>query len=184
MAENPNPPAWDRIVDVVVVGSGGAALVAATLAHDGGAETLVVEKAAMLGGTTAVSGGGIWLPGNHHMEKAGLTDSREDTLAYIDRVTAGNGQIDREQVEAFVDAAPKMLAYLEEHTPVRTHITPLPDYYSPWGVPGQRAMPGRAVEADPYAVGSELPEWADKIVSRGTLMSLGAATTLTEDFSP
>lgn len=184
MAENPNPPTWDRIVDVVVVGSGGAALVAATLAHDGGAETLIVEKAAMLGGTTAVSGGGIWLPGNHHMEKAGLTDSREDTLAYIERVTAGNGQIDREQIEAFVDAAPKMLAYLEEHTPVRTHITPLPDYYSPWGVPGQRAVPGRAVEADPYPVGSELPDWADKIVSRGTLMSLGAATTLTEDFSP
>ena len=29
---------WDRIVDVVVVGTGGAALVAATLARDGGAE--------------------------------------------------------------------------------------------------------------------------------------------------
>ena len=33
---------WDRVVDVVVVGSGGAALVAATLAHDQGAEVLVV----------------------------------------------------------------------------------------------------------------------------------------------
>ena len=50
---------WDRVVDVVVVGSGGAALVAATLAHDQGAETLVVEKAAMIGGTTAVSGGAM-----------------------------------------------------------------------------------------------------------------------------
>jgi 3-oxosteroid 1-dehydrogenase len=45
-------------------------------------------------------------------------------------------------------------------------------------------VPARAVEANPYPVGSELPEWKDRIVSRGTLMSLGAATTLTEDLLP
>ena len=80
---------WDRVVDVVVVGSGGAALVAATLAHDQGAEVLVVEKDSMLGGTTAVSGGGIWLPGNHHMAEAGIEDSREGALEYIRRLTQG-----------------------------------------------------------------------------------------------
>ena len=81
--------AWDRVVDVVVVGSGGAALTAATLAHDQGAEVLVLEKADMLGGTTAVSGGGVWLPGNHKMAEAGIDDSREDALAYIRRLTNG-----------------------------------------------------------------------------------------------
>jgi succinate dehydrogenase/fumarate reductase flavoprotein subunit len=45
-------------------------------------------------------------------------------------------------------------------------------------------MPARCVEADPYPVRVELPDWADHLVSRGTLMSLGTATTLTEDLSP
>lgn len=174
---------WDREVDVVVVGSGGAALVAATLAHDGGAEVLVLEKADMLGGTTAVSGGAIWLPGNHVMQEAGIGDSREDALAYIRRVTMGR-EPDPELIEVFVDTAPEMLRYLEDNTPVRTHISPLPDYYWTWGIPGNSPVPGRAVEANPYPVGTELPEWKERLVSRGTLMSLGSATTLTEDFAP
>lgn len=174
---------WDQIVDVVIVGSGGAALTAATLAHDQGAEVLVVEKADMLGGTTAVSGGGVWLPGNHKMAEAGIDDSRDDALAYIRRVAAGS-EPDPDQLEVFVDTAPEVLRYLEDHTPLSTHISPLPDYYWPWGLPGQRAVPARCVEADPYPVRTELPDWADRLVSRGTLMSLGKATTLTEDLLP
>ncbi|MGH9031605.1 MAG: FAD-binding protein, partial [Acidimicrobiia bacterium] len=172
-----------RIVDVVVVGSGGAALTAATLAHDQGAEILIVEKADMLGGTTAVSGGAVWLPGNHMMVEAGIEDSREDALAYARRL-AGPSAPDPEMLEVFVDTAPEVLRYLEDNTPLKTHISPLPDYYWPWGVPGNRPMPARAVEANPYPVRRELPEWADRLVSRGTLMSLGAATTLTEDLTP
>jgi 3-oxosteroid 1-dehydrogenase len=174
---------WDRQVDVVVVGSGGAALTAATMAHDGGAEVVILEKADMLGGTTAVSGGAAWLPGNHLMEKAGIADSREDALAYLRRLTGGR-EPDPELLEVYVDTAPEMLRYLEDHTPLKTHISPLPDYYWPWGIPGNRAVPARAVEADPFPVGTELKEWAGRLVKRGTLMSLGTATTLTEDFLP
>ncbi len=174
---------WDRQVDVIVVGSGGAALTAATMAHDGGAEVVIVEKADMIGGTTAVSGGAAWLPGNHVMEKAGIADSREDALAYLRRLTGGR-EPDPELLEVYVDTAPEMLRYLEDHTPLKTHISPLPDYYWPWGIPGNRAVPARAVEADPFPVGTELSEWASRLVKRGTLMSLGTATTLTEDFLP
>ena len=174
---------WDETVDVVVVGTGGAALTAATLAHDQGAEVLVIEKAEMVGGTTAVSGGGVWLPNNHVMAKAGLEDSREDALAYIRRV-AGDRAPDPELLEVYVDTAPEVLRYLEDNTPLRTHIQPLPDYYGPWEFPGTKRVPGRTVEADPYPVADELPEWASRIVKRGTLMSLGAATTLAEDFMP
>ena len=174
---------WDRTVDVVVVGTGGAALTAATLAHDGGAEVLIVEKEPMLGGTTAVSGGGVWLPGNHVMRAAGVDDSREEALAYVRRVCGGR-EPDPELLEVYVDTAPEVLRYLEDHTPLSTHIQPLPDYYWPWQFPGTKVQPGRTVEADPYPVGDELPEWQDRIVKRGTLMSLGAATTLQEDLMP
>ena len=80
---------WDRVVDVVVVGTGGAALVAATLARDGGAEVLVLEKAGQVGGTTAVSGGGVWVPCNAHMAALAAADSREEAIAYIRALTKG-----------------------------------------------------------------------------------------------
>ena len=174
---------WDRVADVVVVGSGCAALTAATLAHDGGAEVLIIEKADMLGGTTAVSGGIAWVPLNHKMAEAGIEDSREDALAYIRRVSAGS-EPDPELFEVYVDTAADMIKYLEDHTPLQTHIAPLPDYYWPWGIPGNRPVPARGLEADPYPVRDELPDWADRLVKRGTLMSLGTATTLTEDLLP
>ena len=90
---------------------------------------------------------------------------------------------DPELLEVYVDTAPEVLRYLEDHTPLSTHIQPLPDYYWPWHFPGTKMQPGRTVEADPYPVRDELPDWADRIVKRGTLMSLGAATTLTEDLA-
>jgi len=176
------PTRWDRIVDVTVVGSGGAALTAATLAHDGGAEVLVVEQGDMIGGTTAVSGGVAWLPGNHLGVAAGLADSRDDALAYLRRLAAGR-EHDPALLEVFVDTAPDVLRYLEDRTPVRMQVVPnFPDYYFPYDVPGKKPG-GRSVEPVPYAVGVELPEWKDRLVTRGTLMSLGAVTTLGEDFT-
>ena len=92
---------------------------------------LVVEKDQMIGGTTAASGGGIWLSNNHVMAAAGVADSRDAALTYLDRVAAGRPP-DPSLLEVYVDTAPEMLRYLEDHTPVRTHIQPLPDYYTPW----------------------------------------------------
>jgi len=86
--------------------------------------------------------------------------------------------------QEFPDISISKIRYLEDHTPLRVHISPLPDYYWPFGVPGSRRVPARALEADPYPVGDELADWADRLVKRGTLMSLGAATTLTEDLMP
>ena len=138
---------WDRVVDVVVVGTGGAALTAATLAHDGGAEVLIVEKMPMLGGTTAVSGGGVWLPNNHVMKEAGVEDSKEEALAYTRRVCGGR-EPDPELLEVYIDTAPEVLRYLVDNTPLSVHIQPLPDYYWPWHFPGTKMQPGRTVEAE------------------------------------
>jgi len=179
----PVPTEWDEVVDVVVVGSGGAALTAAVLAADGGATVTVLEKAAMVGGTTAVSGGVMWIPNNAHMAKAGIPDSRADALAYLKRVTGGRS--DPALLEAFVDSAPEAVSYLEEHTPLElSSLTAFPDYYYPYEVPG-RCPGGRSLEPAPFAFGRELPEWRERLVHRGTLMSLGSYTTLAEDlFAP
>lgn len=176
------PVHWDREVDVVVVGSGGAAMTAATLAHDGGAEVLIVEKDVKLGGTTGVSGGVMWLPQNHHMAAAGIEDSREDAIAYIERL-ARDHQHDPALVEVWVDAAPRALAYLEAHTPVRMMTVPdFPDYYHPFDVPGKRPG-GRSVEPVPYAVADELPEWKDRLNNRIADPTLGGSSTLAEDMA-
>lgn len=147
---------WDRIVDVVVVGSGGAALVAATMASDEGSETLVVEKDSMLGGTTAVSGGGIWLPNNHVMAEAGIPDSRDAALTYIERCVGGRAP-DPALLEVFVDTAPEMLKYLTEHTPCSFHIQPLPDYYTPWGWEGHVPRPAAPSRPIPTPSASACP---------------------------
>lgn len=174
--------AWDRIADVVVVGSGGAALAAAVLAADGGADLLVVEKADQIGGTTAVSGGGVWVPCNSHMAGIGVADSREEAIAYI-RALAKGSEPDPELIETFVDSAAAMIDHLEKITPLRMFPTRgFRDYYSPYGVPGAKPE-GRSLEPVPFPVGQQLPEWRERLASRITMTTLGAYTTLEEDLA-
>ena len=149
---------WDQEADVVVVGSGGAALPAAILAHDNGAKVLVIERSDKVGGTTALSGGAAWIPLNHHMEKAGIKDSREAALTYCKLLTAGRAP--DEMVETFVDTAPQMLRYMEEHCHVKFNvIADLPDY-QPEKEGGCKG--GRTLDAELFD-SKGLGEWASKL---------------------
>jgi 3-oxosteroid 1-dehydrogenase len=173
-------PTWDRVTDVVVVGTGAGAMAAATMAADGGADVVVVEKDAVVGGTTGVSGGVMWIPNNHHMADAGVADSRDDALTYIRHLADGRAP-DPSLIDVFVDTAPEMLAYLEAKTPLRMQtVQNFPDYYFGFDVPGKKPA-ARSVEPVPFPVRAELPDWADRIAARTTLLSLGAKTTLSED---
>jgi len=145
------------MTDVVVVGSGGEGLVAALRAADGGAGVTVLERTSRIGGSTALSGGGVWAPGNHHMAAAGLIDSREDALTYCRRLVAG--KVPDELVEAFVDAAPNMIRYLESRTDLRFRPLSWPDYH-PEMEGAKRA--GRMLESEPFATVG-LGEWAARI---------------------
>jgi 3-oxosteroid 1-dehydrogenase len=129
---------FDETADLVVVGSGAAGLAAALTAAVGGARVIVLEKAAVLGGTTAMSGAGTWIPANHHMRAAGLDDSPEQALAYL-RATAPPGWQDQEDAlwQAFATHAPAMLAFLEQHTPLRFELVQYPDLYP--DAPGGKA---------------------------------------------
>jgi 3-oxosteroid 1-dehydrogenase len=131
--------AWDRSVDVVVMGSGSAALAAALTAAAGGAEVMVLEKAPVLGGTSAMSGAGTWIPANHHMLAAGYADSPEQALTYI-RATAPPGWAAAEDRlwQAFVEHAPRMLDFVERHSPLRFRLIDHPDIYAE--LPGGKVM--------------------------------------------
>jgi 3-oxosteroid 1-dehydrogenase len=153
------PNRWDRVVDVVVLGSGAAGLAAATLAYDGGADVLLLEKADLIGGTTGVSGGMPWVPMNHHMADVGVSDSREDALLYIRRLTHGR-EPDPALVELYVDTAPEVIEYLEAKTPLRFYApSTFNDYFE--GIPGGKPA-GRSIEPVPYDARTELGEWADR----------------------
>src|SRR5260370_41024978 len=53
--------AWDREVDVVVIGAGAGGLVAAIAAREKGASVLIVEKNFDIGGRAMMSFGGLYI---------------------------------------------------------------------------------------------------------------------------
>jgi succinate dehydrogenase/fumarate reductase flavoprotein subunit len=118
--------------DVVIVGSGGAGLTAALAAVHAGKRVTVVERSDRVGGTTAISGGGIWIPGNPFMREQGLPDSPDDALTYLRRLTLGGG--DDVLLAAFVEEGVAALEFLTGHTAVPFLGTKTPDY--------QPALPG------------------------------------------
>src|SRR5262245_21102660 len=87
--------------DVVVIGSGAAGLTAALTAGTRGARVVVLERARLLGGTSAMSGGMLWVPNNRAMRAAGLSDSREDALTYLRRLTLA--RVDDALIQTYVD---------------------------------------------------------------------------------
>ena len=91
----------EQAYDVVVLGSGAAGLTAALAAAVRGASVAVFEKADRLGGTSALSGAGIWIPGNQLAGQAGIEDSRERGLEYL--MSLSNGMILPELAEALID---------------------------------------------------------------------------------
>src|SRR5436305_10620098 len=105
--------------DVIVVGSGAGGMTAALTATQRGLRTLVVEKAARFGGSSARSGGGLWLPNNHVVARAGVPDDAERARTYLAHVVGD--AVSPERREAFLAGGPKMLAELLPQTPLRMH---------------------------------------------------------------
>ncbi|MCB1501230.1 MAG: FAD-binding protein [Bauldia sp.] len=122
------PAAFDATYSTIVVGSGSAALSAALTTAVAGCRTLVLEKTDLVGGTSAMSGGGVWVPANHHARAAGIADSVKEALAYI-RAASPPGWEETEAPlwQAFAEASPEMLAFVEAHTPLAFALTGEPD---------------------------------------------------------
>jgi 3-oxosteroid 1-dehydrogenase len=106
---------FDHTVDVLVIGSGGGGMTAALTADADGLDTLIVEKSSHFGGSTALSGGGIWVPGAPSQRRAGYSPDPDETFRYLKEITGG--LVDDARLRAYVDAAPKMMDFLEKRSP-------------------------------------------------------------------
>ena len=151
---------WHREADVVVLGSGGAALTAAIAAYDFGAqEVVILEKSGMVGGTTAMSGGMLWIPNNLYQQEAGIEDSDDDVVAYLDALAPG--ALDPDTLGAFLERGPEMIRYFAEKTPVRFHAyADFPDY-QPY-MPGAKAEGGRSLDNEAFSF-EQLGKWAARV---------------------
>ena len=136
----------DQTFDVVVVGSGAAAFATALGAVDEGLSVVLLEGTDRWGGSTAMSGGGMWLPGNPLMQRDGVGDSREESLAYLAATVGDEGRAaSRERQAAFVDGVTDFVTTAERHGMRFARATDYPDYYPE--LPGGKV--GRAIEAEP-----------------------------------
>lgn len=145
--------------DVIVIGTGAAGLTAAATAAELGASVGIFEKADLIGGTSAWSGGQVWVPNNPHMASVDVADSRERAITYI--MSLSRGMLEQHLVEAYVDAGPEMVKFLEASTPVQFYAVPgMPDYHPEF--PGGSLNGGRTMEC-PLFPFAELGEWADRV---------------------
>src|SRR6478735_4407444 len=125
-------------VDVVVVGAGGAGMTAALAARKRGLETVLIEKSSYFGGSTARSGGGVWIPNNYALKKAGQDDDPKLSRTYLDR-------------------GPEVLDFVRDNTPLRfTWVPQYADYHpeAPGGRPAGRSC--EPIPLDARFLGAEL----------------------------
>lgn len=136
---------WEDEFDVVIVGSGAGGLVSAITAAHNGLNTLLIEKGASWGGSSALSGGGLWIPNNHVSKNAGLQDSDEEGLLYMQEVIEDNGPASTyERKLAYVKNGHKMVKFLEDIGMKWVAGSLYPDYYPER--PGGKI--GRSIEGE------------------------------------
>lgn len=155
MSEN----SWNYTYDVVVVGSG-TGLFAAMMAAKQGLSTLLVEKDERFGGSTALSGGGMWMPGNRIMRNAGVKDTRERAELYLRSIVGDLSPESRWQTH--LDYAAKGVDAIVTHTDLKLEpMFEYADYFSdePGGSSG-----GRSVEPSPFDM-NKLGDDKDLIMS-------------------
>lgn len=127
--------AWDKQVDVLVIGSGAGGMLSALVAASHHADVLIIEKEPLWGGTSATSGAGIWIPASDQAAAAGFRDKVSDAFKYVRKLSAKN--VPDANIRAYVENAAPMLRWMGAHTEIDYHAFPYPDYHAenPGGSP-------------------------------------------------
>jgi len=161
---------WHHTTDILVVGSGGGGMTAALMAKDLGNDTLLIEKGAYYGGSTALSGGALWVPNSHLMKRAGIKDSSEEALTYLNRIT--EEIVSEERLHAYIEKSVEMVKYLEKHTHVCFEVVHgYPDYYPE--IEGAKPRGGRTIEPRPFNARHLKHMWKDLYVPPAQELVLG-----------
>jgi 3-oxosteroid 1-dehydrogenase len=150
---------WDETADFVIVGSGGGSMCAALACVDMGLRPLILEKEPLVGGSTAMSGGILWIPGNALMAEAGVPDSPELGLKYLQGLVPEQPGSTLARKQAYVNTGPKMVDWLRSKGIPFVYCRGWPDYYDeqPGGQPQGRSL-GMAL----FDV-RKLGKWKDKL---------------------
>lgn len=139
-------PARSIDCDLLVVGSGASGLAAAVTAAWHGLKVVVVEKAPVFGGATAWSGGWMWAPGNPLAKRAGIHEDPQQPRTYLKNELGD--RYDAARVDAFLDNAPEMVSFFEQHTALQfADGNAIPDVH---GKVAGAATVGHQVIAAPY----------------------------------
>ncbi|MGV1008603.1 MAG: FAD-dependent oxidoreductase [Dermatophilaceae bacterium] len=97
--------------DLVVLGTGAAGLSTGLVAANEGLRVLVLEKTDHFGGSTCYSAGTCWIPNSRYVKEAGIVDDDKAAATYLEHLVGDRGP--REMWQAYLDAGPKMIDYLE-----------------------------------------------------------------------
>jgi 3-oxosteroid 1-dehydrogenase len=147
---------WDESADFVVIGSGGGSMCAGLVMRDLGRSAVILEKTDKVGGSTAMSGGVLWVP-NHPLQKgAGVDDSYEKGLAYLEAAVGDAGPATSPaRKDAFLRHGPAMISYLIDKGLKIRRCEGWSDYYDelPGGCPRSRSLAMELFDA------RELGEW-------------------------
>ncbi|KAF4845041.1 3-ketosteroid 1-dehydrogenase helE [Colletotrichum siamense] len=147
-------------VDVLIIGSGAGSLTAALRAKHHNLRIAVIEKQPTIGGASAISGGGLWIPNN---PVSNVKDSKQDALDYFDQAVGDVGPASSlARRHAYLDNAPKMIAFLQEKGFKFRPSDGYPDYYPKMkGAMGKGG--GRTIESKAFNTKKLDKKWQDAL---------------------
>lgn len=151
---------WDESADFLIIGSGGGSMCAALVIAKAGMKPLILEKQAKVGGSTCMSGGVIWVPDHPLQAAAGVQDSFEEGMRYMDALIGDVGPASSpERRQTYMIQGPECIQFLVDSGMRFARSEGYSDYYD--DLPGGKAE-GRSLIAEMFN-GKELGSWFDKL---------------------